>query len=446
MSQKAVKTAGDFSVGNRRLKSYQVAGSIIATIIGGASTLGTAQHAFQQGISAMWFTLGSSIACIFLGMFIAGPLRREEIYTVTEYLSKSYGERAGVYATVMTSLAIFIHIVGQVLSAVAIITSIFVIDSHVAVLIAIALMLSYIYFGGFLGTSTVGIIKTVLLYFTLVICGGLIYTSSHGMSDIASAFPVKPWFDFFSGGALSSIAQGFSLVVGITSTQSYLQALFSGKDVKESVKGAYISAFLIPPVGILCTIIGLFMRSRHPALIPGHALPDFILLYLNPVLGGITIAALIISVISTGSGLTLGICTMFSRDIYSKYIKRNAEDKEQLRVMRISVFAVLAAVAAIVFSNMDSLILEWAFLSMTLRGTTIFVPLIAAIYFKDKISKKSGQRAIVLAPSIALLWSFFGIKSIDPLYVGIASSLIIALLPVSKTNAKKQNRKLYFRG
>ncbi|MBF8982401.1 sodium:solute symporter family protein [Lutibacter sp. B2] len=425
---KKIKTSQDFSVGGRKLKAKQVAGSIIATIIGGASTIGTAQLAFEKGLSAMWFTLGASIACLFLGKFMAGPLRRAEVETVSQLLAQNYGMYAGISASIITSFAIFIHITGQVLASTAIITSVFPINMIHAVMITILLILSYIFFGGFLGTSIVGIVKSVLLYFTLMISASIAYHHVNGIQGLSTTFSKDPWFNLFSDGIYSSIALGFSMVVGIVSTQTYLQAMFAGENEQESRKGAYIAALLIPPVGLICTLIGLHMRAVHPELIPKEALPYFIVHYLNPWIGGMTIATLIISVIGTGAGLTLGISTMLNRDIYVKCINPSADDKTQLKVLRIFVCIVVSLSVIMVFMNTDSLILKWGFLSMALRGTTIFVPLLGAIYYKDKIHPKAGCVAIIGAPIISVIWKIVGVSKINELYIGLLSSLFLLIV------------------
>lgn len=427
ISSKNVKSSKDFAVGNRQLSKEKVAGSLIATIVGGASTIGTSELAFQQGVNAMWFTLGSSIACIFLGVFLAGPLRRAEVDTIPQFLSRSYGAYAGVAASIFTSIAIFIHVTGQVLSSTAILTSMFHVTVNLAVIITMLLIVSYIFFGGFLGTSIIGIAKTLLLYLTLTVSGVITYKYFHGISGLTAAFPKEPWFNLFSGGISAGLAMGFSLVVGVASTQTYLQALFAGKDERESRNGAFLSALLIPPIGLISTFIGMYMKTSHPNLTPSQALPTFILTYLNPWIGGIAIAALIVSVIGTGAGLTLGISTMINRDIYLRFINPKADDKKQLIVLRASVFALCAVAMLMVFTNLNTLILKWSFLSMALRGTTIFFPLIAAIYCKDKINKMAGLVSIIAAPLAAIIWELFGMKGIDPLYIGLATSIIFLL-------------------
>jgi SSS family solute:Na+ symporter len=424
-SRKKVLSSQDFNLGGRKFSSFQVSASIIGTLVGGASTIGTAQAAFVSGLNGMWFTLGASLGCLFLGIFLAKPLRNAKIQTIPEFMTKYYGFRSRVTSSLISSLAIFIHITGQVLSSVAIITSLFSINENTAVIITILLIISYIFFGGFFGSSLVGSIKTLLLYTTLTYAGFIILNSYDGIGEFTSFFPRDPWFNLFSNGVLNGLAMGFSLVVGVASTQTYLQAIFSGKSAEESRKGAFISSLLIPPIGILSTLIGMYMKLNHPNIISKQALPLFVLEYLNPVVGGIVIATLIISVVATGAGLTLGISTMISRDVYPYLSNSKLNDKKELLVNRLTVIVISIFVTMMVFFNLDSLILKWAFLSMTLRGTVIFMPMIFALIFKEKTPKRIGFLSMIFSPFIIILLNLLNIKIIDPLYIGLLISMFM---------------------
>jgi SSS family solute:Na+ symporter len=427
-SSRNVKTSKDFAIGGRSFSSAKVAAVIIGTLVGGASTIGTAQAAFVSGFNGMWFTLGASMGCLFLALFLARPLREAEIYTVPEFMTQYYGESARTASSLISSLAIFVHITGQVLSSVAIFTSLFLIGENTAVIITILLILSYIFFGGFLGSSIVGFIKTILLYITLMISAAVVFKGFGGVQGFTGAFPREPWFNIFSEGLFGGLAQGFSLVIGVCSTQTYLQAIFSGRSAKESIKGSLLAAALIPPIGFISTLIGMYMRITHPEIISKQALPLFIIDYLNPVIGGVVIGTLIISVVATGAGLTLGISTMISRDIYKSLINKNATDKAELLSLRISVLGILLLTSLMVMLNLDSLILKWAFLSMTLRGTVVFVPMMAILLLKEKTPKRAGLVSMIAAPAVTIVLSIFQVIEIDPLYIGLGTSMLVIFI------------------
>jgi SSS family solute:Na+ symporter len=170
------------------------------------------------------------------------------------------------------------------------------------------------------------------------------------------------------------------------------------------------------------------MRITHPEIISKQALPLFIIDYLNPVIGGVVIGTLIISVVATGAGLTLGISTMISRDIYKSLINKNATDKAELLSLRISVLGILLLTSLMVMLNLDSLILKWAFLSMTLRGTVVFVPMMAVLLLKEKTPKRAGLVSMIAAPAVTIALSIFQVIEIDPLYIGLGTSMLVIFI------------------
>ncbi len=421
-SHRQVKSASDFAVGGRQIGANLVAGTIIGTLVGGSSTIGTAQLAFRYGFSAIWFTLGAGLSCLFLGLVLARPLREANVQTVPQFLARVYGPSAAPLAGVFTSVGIFLNVIAQMLSAIALLTSMFPLSSFTAALIAAGLIIAYVIFGGVWGTGLVGLAKTILLYFSLLVIGFLAYSMAGGWVGLRSAFPAFPWFSLFGRGVTKDLASGFSLLAGVISTQTYLQAMFSGRDVAASRTGAVVSGILIPPMGLAGIMVGLYMRLNFPDINPAEAMPMFILRYLNPGLGGITLATLLISTIGTGAGLTLGVSTMLSQDLYKKMLRPKATDQQVLLASRLMIIGVAALTLFFVTGNLNSLILKWSFLSMGLRGSTVCLPLLGAIFARRYVTPAAGRLAIVLAPLVALVWAFAIPEGTDPLYIGMLVS------------------------
>ena len=67
-SGKKVRSAEDFSGGGGKAGPWIVCGAIMGTLVSGQATIGTAQLAFNYGMSAWWFTLGSGIGCLILAI------------------------------------------------------------------------------------------------------------------------------------------------------------------------------------------------------------------------------------------------------------------------------------------------------------------------------------------------------------------------------------------
>ena len=376
-SGKNIKSSLDFSTGGRNARYPLIVGTILGTAAGGASTIGTAQLAYVYGFSAWWFTLGAGIGCLILGLFFVKPLYQTGSDTVPEMLSEEYGGASGAISSAFVSLGIFLNIIAQVLSAVALLTSMFNINPNFAAIISMALMACYVVFGGVWGTGMVGIAKLILIYISVITAGFLALKGGGGYFGFKEALPAFPYFSLFGRGVWTDIAAGFSVVIGMLSTQTYIQAVVSGKTIRESKIGALISSFLIIPIGLASIFIGMYMRLNYPNLDPASAFPTFVMNIMNPWMGGIVLATLLVAVVGTGAGLALGVGTIFTKDIYKNYINKKADDKQLLKVTRIMIIVILGLTLVFVSGNVKSLILKWSFMSMGLRGATVFAPLCA---------------------------------------------------------------------
>ncbi|MBO0575382.1 sodium:solute symporter family protein [Clostridium botulinum] len=433
-----VKTAKDFINADNKLGVLGVTSMLMGSIIGGASTVGTAQMAYKHGISAIWFILGLCIASILLGLIYSNQVGKDNMTTLPEIIGTTYGLKARTSSSLLLSLGMFIHINGQVLACTPLFTSIFNIDVKITSIIVIFLLVFYIIFGGFWGSTMVGAVKTVLLYTTSILCGIILIFSLNGTTEIFNHFPKNPWFNIFSDGIFEDLASGFSTVLGVLSTQTYFQSIMAGKNPKTSKISSFLVAFLIFPVGIVCTFIGMYMRIHFPNINPNEAFPLFLINYLHPILGGVSIATVLISSIATGAGLALGIATMMVKDIIPTLSNKKLEDKKQILYLRICILIIGVLTLAIVINNTDSMILSWGFLSMIFRATPIFIPVLCALFFKNKINNKAGFYCVLVGPLSSILWIVIGFSGITSIYIGITMNILTMAIASKKFNSMEK--------
>lgn len=438
LGKRKVKSSKDFIRGGEGLGVIGVTSMLMGSIIGGASTVGTSQMAYKHGIAAIWFITGVAVASIILGLIYSRLVNKKNSETLPQIIGNTYGEKARTSSSILLSIGMFIHINGQIIACIALFTAIFGINANITALMVVALLVVYVVFGGFWGSTLVGGIKTVLLYGTSIICGIILIFKFGAHKEIISFFSKNPWFNLFSDGIFEDLASGFSTVVGILSTQTYFQAIMSGKSEKVSKISSFVVAFLVFPVGIVCTMIGMYMRIHFPNIAPSEAFPLFLVNYLNPALAGVSIATVLISSMATGAGLTLGISTMFVKDVYKQLIDKKADDKKELLVLRLSIIAIGIATFFIVIKNQDSMILNWGFLSMIFRAVPIFVPTIFALFFKEKVHKRAGFYSIICGTLASIIWILLGLHSISSIYIGLITNVVV-ILAVSRRELRVNN-------
>ena len=439
-SGKRIKNAADFSTGGKQISTPMVMGVITGTLVGGSSTIGTAQLAFTFGLSAWWFTLGGGIACLVMGLVFAKPMRATGCDTIQQMISKEYGITAGLVTAILGTVGIQINIVAQLLSFNALAISIIPMHPIVCALIGVAIMLSFIVFGGIFAAGILGLVILTLISASVITSGILVLNLSGGLSGIYEALPRELYFNLFARGVGVDGGAALSLLLGVLSTQTYIQAVLSGRSDAAAKKGAFLSALVMPVIGAGGILIGLYMRMTQPDLNPALAFPQFIIEQLPPLFGGIVLATLLAVITSTGAGLALGFGTILTNNVYLKFINKESSGEKTLAVNRILIVFALAVAAVFTVGNLKSIILVWSFMSMALRGAVLFIPMCAALFLRSRVEKQYVIASSILGITAVLVGRFTMSGNFDPLFIGISVSAATVLIGVLVKYYKQKKR------
>ena len=464
-SGRKVSDAKDFDTGSGKANSWIVCGAILGCLVSGQATIGTAQMAFCYGMAAWWFTLGSGIGCLILAVGYVVPLRHSGSATLLEVIGKKYGLKAEYFGSVLCSIGIFISVIAQVLSSSALLTTILHLKPWIAALLAITLMAVYVVFGGTWGAGMGGIVDLTLLSaaaalgLVIVLAGdceagglaGQLYARLAGtelgkMNGLSAMQDVNSrYWNLFSRGILKDAGSGLSLVLGVLSTQTYAQAIWSAKSDRSARKGALLTACFIPPIGISCTLIGIFMRvhcitaAEAEALaaagrkIPegmmviagsAQAFPEFVLHFTPPLIGGIILGTLLITVVSGGAGLSMGAASILVNDIICRLQSSLSDAKKKLHVTRSAILCILGSAAIIALCVPEGIINDFGFLSMGIRGTVVFVPLTCALFVKCNVESRGILASMAAGPAAVLAGRFLKLP-FDSLFLGIYICVMI---------------------
>ncbi len=424
--------------------SFVVAGAIMGTLVGGSSTVGTAQLSYTYGLSAWWWTLGSGIACLVLAFVYAKPFRNSGNKTLMCFIKNEYGVACGLASSVLSSLGSYINIISQMIAATAIIAVVMPsLSLETELVISAVFMVLYIIFGGTKGSGIVGVLKMALLYISTAACGILVLNLSDGIIGFDNL--VKSinnpeninFYSLFARGAGKDLGACLSLILGVITTQSYAQAIFMANRSEQAVKGALISAFLIPPVGAGGILVGLYMRAVHPGIVAKTALTLFITEYMPPLLGGIILGTLFVAVVGTGAGLALGIASVIKNDVIPVCLNNKKPKLSDSLTERILIVVLITAAALMCMGSFGDVILNFAFMSMGLRGATIFVPLCFALWGHNKVRREYAFAAIVAGPLTVLIFGILEVLPFDPLFAGVIASCIIMFMGFLFSKKKK---------
>ena len=468
MSSRKVKTADDFSRAGGKAGTWVVCGTIMGTLIGGQSTVGTAQLAFTYGISAWWFTLGAALGCVALAIGYVIPLRRSDSTTLLEVVSKEYGKKAEVLGSILCSLGMFVSVVAQILSSSALLMTLFPFKFYLAAAISCIIMMMYVVFGGLWSAGIGGIVKLILLCISSLAGGVIVLSLTDGYHGIMTSieemmnsfvethgrvseeYIQERYNNLLARGAGKDIGSGLSVILGVLATQSYAQGIWAAKTDSAARKGALYSAILTIPIGAACVLIGLYMRGHYVTaeemnllVESGKSLPEnigvmattaqafplFITHCMPEFLGGIVLGTLLITIIIGGSGLTLGSSTILVRDVFMKINPSLSESSKNLKVSRLTIIGILLMSVFVAATFSGSFINDLGFLSMGLRSTAVFIPLTLALFFPKRfryqwviISIIAGTAALILTQILKL--------PVDGIFVGLGVSALCCLFGI----------------
>lgn len=423
------------------------AGLIIGTLVGGSSTVGTAQLAYDFGMSAWWFTLGGGISCLVLAVCFVGPLRHNGGRTLIGMIEKEFGPTAGLSASILNTIGTFINVISQMISASAVLAVLFPNLSLVwELIITTVFMILYVVIGGRRGAGMVGILKLALLYIAMIVSGILVLRMTNGvggftkMVDSIDNPAGVNFFSLFARGAGTDLGAALSLLFGVLTTQTYAQAVLSAKTDGAARVGALASTFLIPPIGIGGILVGLYMRAHaaeFPLLTAKTALTTFVTHYMPGVLGGVVLGTLFIAVVGTGAGLALGMSFVLNEDILARFTHRFDGPDRQRFMGRTWIVLVLVLACVLSMGSLGDTILTFAFMSMGLRAAAVFASLCAALFFPGRVDRRWAVASIIAGPVAVFAGKFVNLP-FDSLFLGVGVGVVLIVLgAVFKKRAEK---------
>lgn len=432
LSGRKVKNDEEFNRGSAGLGL--TVGCILGTIVGGSSTIGTAQLAFNYGFSACWFTLGSGISLLLMALFTSDRLRNRGVLTISGLIGSEYGEKARTVNALLNTFGVTVNIISQILSGTALTALLFPGLSLTAQTACIAcLMLLYIVFGGIKSVSTAGMVKTLLIFPAMFICAFFALKDAGGAAVFTGVFPKEQYFSLFARGIKTDSGAALSTVLGVLTTQAYMQAVMSACGDRSARIALFFCAAIVIPLGVAGVAVGLYMRYITPAEVLAvpelaqaaakTALPTFIQSQFSPFFSGLILSILLITVIGSGASLALSACTVIKRDIVDRLTPRFREGKKALGFSRALVI-ILLTVTAVCMRFFNSYIVDVAFFSFGFRAASTFAPLICTLFFSGKVPDRYAIAAMGAGVGTVLLVKFAG-SPVDPSIAGVVLSLII---------------------
>jgi sodium/proline symporter len=268
------------------------------------------------------------------------------------------------------------------------------------------------------------------------------------------AIVVVPLFSFYEAGGTAGIAgamtaedisanlipeRGIPLLVIISSVawglgyfgQPHILARFMGIESAGGIIRARRIALTWVFVSLLGAVaVGFVAMPLFPGLRGGEEEKVFIFLVnrlFNPWVAGVLLSAILSAVMSTIDSQLLVCSSNITEDFYLKVIRKNASERDQIRLGRISVF-VISLVAYLFALNPNATVLGVVAYAWGGFGAA-FGPVVLFSLFSRTSTWRSALSGMVTGTLVLVLWKHLGLgEHLYELVPGFMANVIVMLM------------------
>lgn len=391
------KSANDYFLAGNTLTWWAVGASLIAANISAEQFIGMSGTGFRDGIATAAYEIMAAITLIVIGKFLLPVMLKQKIFTIPQFLRERYSDGVGLaFSVLWLFLYVFVNLTSVAwLGALAIeqilglqgmylcIGEMMISLRMVIVLLLFIIAGIYSIYGGLASVAWTDVMQVFFL-----VSGGLITAwfalkaagDGAAMEGLRNVYTTLTTGDYAKDTHFHLVIQqshnrsAFANVPGIAAVvggvwltnlgywgfnQYIIQKGLAAKSVDEAQKGlvfAGLLKLLIPFIVVLPGVCAFYMTQNVDQFtslqgsinVADDAYPWLIRNFAPPVVKGLSFAALAAAIISSLASMFNSTSTLFTMDIYRKYINKEASDRKLVNVGRLTSLAVLVIAAVAV--------------------------------------------------------------------------------------------------
>ena len=427
-----VKTKADYLVAGRSLPAFVLVFTLLSSWIGSGSLLGGAENAYKHGFAALWQG-GGGWAGLALIYFIAPRARKFAQFTIPDLLEARYNQTArilGVIAVLFTYTAItsyqfigggdILHLIFP--TSITAIEGRYIIAAFVILFTAIAGMSSVAYMD-----VAIGLLTT----FTMIAALPVLIHQAGGWHAVHAALPATHFQvlgDFTFIQAMELFLPTCLLMLG---NQSMYQKFFSAKSEKDATRavgGWIIGTVILESIIVAIAVVGsaLFPTGDvhdHPreilaytglhgmnpadlsagmgATTAAHFLPASPTGPILTLLGALLVGAIFAKIISTANNYLFSPATNLVNDLFVRYLRPDASNKQILLVSRLMVAAL--GVWALYQALHTESVLKKSLYAYTIYASALTPVILAAFYWR-RATASAAVASIATGTFVTVFW------------------------------------------
>ncbi len=463
-ARRAVSDSIDFFLSGRSLPAWVTGLAFISANLGAVEIMGMSANGAQYGLPTVhYFWVGAIPAMLFLGIVMMPFYYGSKVRSVPEFMFRRFGTGAHLVNAISFAIAQLLIAGVNLFLLGSIVQALLGWPLWVALIVAAVIVLSYITLGGL----SAAIYNEVLQFFVIV--ASLLPLTLIGLNRVggwsglqekitaaadsapaeAEVATAEQQLNAWPGQALTGFDSGFLSVIGIvfglgfvlsfgywTTNFVEVQRAMASNSISSARKTPIIGAFpkmFVPFIVILPGMVAAVLVKEMIDL-KGGGTPaggasgevkynDALLLLMRDVLPngllGLAIAGLLAAFMAGMAANISAFNTVFSYDLWERYIRKDRSDDYYLRIGRLAtvaatVIAIFTAAIAGGFSNiMDYLQTLFGFFNAPLFATFIL-----GMFWK-RMTPTAGWAGLVAGTLSAVLVAFLSEDAFGTASLGV---------------------------
>ena len=430
-----------FFLGGRKMSGLIAALSAGASDMSAWVLMGLPGSIYLAGMGQVWISVGLLIGTILSWFLVAPRLRRysmlaDDSITIPQYLTRRFKSSSSVLQVVCAVIFVVVYCVygaSSINACGTLLNTLFGLDPRAGMGIATAIIIAYVFLGGFNAVCWTDFFHGLLMLAALMITPIVAVAMLGASGAVAPGTIPEHYYNFLSSGkfdwkSVSDMLTGLGWGLGYFGMPHIIVRYISIKSEKEMKKSRWIGISWTTLILLMASVVAIVARkylgdsmldSKNLVFVEmaRRVFPVFI--------GGVVISAIIAASMSTADSQLLAASSAFASDVYKTSIKKNASDKNVMWVGRIVVIVIslLAFGIAMLGSGNPPIVPAFSTIMSLVSAAwaafgAAFGPVILLSLFWRRLNYKGAVSGIVTGFVVDILWmilfnfEYYGMNSV----------------------------------
>lgn len=428
-SSYGVKNIKEFAVGDRNFSTGTLVATIVATWISGEFFYSSIYETYDNGLYALWISLGDPIYLFCIGAFFA---KRMGEFLGKLSIADAMGDLFGTRVRIITAITGIISMIGLIgiqlkLTGIIFEHAIGIPSTH-GILIATVIVTLYSSLGGIKSVTFTDVIQFITFSVTIPIISYALLVSSENTNSISSSLTTNPLFDyakvfdFSNEKSLKFLFLFLFFVVPGFDTVTF-QRIAMAKNTKQIRQSFIIASIICLFLGGLLQWISILVLSINPSMSSDEVFKLLLMESSHTGLKGFVLAGIMAMIMSTVDSCINSASILVVHDFLKPLritIYRNELVSARFLSLIIGIFSLFISLK------------EGGLIELLVISYTFYMPIVALPFIMATLGFRSSEKSVLLGMFAGfvtiLMWDYvLQIEIGNAIPIGMLANLIVLM-------------------